>query len=370
FAHVSTTYKQLNVTPWGETEAVISTIFQTTNGAPELPFIINKKTIIRGNKKWFATIYYITNNGPGTAVNIRFFQGCDWNFNGSNTGDNCRYENGNGEDTVFGYKPAGDPVSYGGFSGSLNSANHDVGTYTNIWAHIRANLLNANSAAGDAATALEWNLGALTAGQKTAVDVIWGYGNTLNGQAQTDMQNEINYGKSKLFDAGISGITSPVNGAVYQNSTGSIIITATAVNYGLRDWVNLPVRIEITGPSGYYRNSTFTTKTFTVPDAEQHTVECPFDISTLAQGEYTIKIYTDLNADMGYADSNSTNDGKTVKIYIGGVSALPESQQTVNIGQAGDLNLTVSNTTGADDRFDISLDSVTMPWPGYLIDGA
>ncbi|HPN65612.1 MAG TPA: hypothetical protein PK247_10470, partial [Candidatus Goldiibacteriota bacterium] len=39
FAHVSTTYKQLNVTPWGETEAVISTIFQTTNGAPELPFI-------------------------------------------------------------------------------------------------------------------------------------------------------------------------------------------------------------------------------------------------------------------------------------------------------------------------------------------
>ena len=47
--------------------------------------------------------------------------------------------------------------------------------------------------------------GALTAGQKTAVDVIWGYGNTLNGQAQTDMQNEINYGKSKLFDAGISG---------------------------------------------------------------------------------------------------------------------------------------------------------------------
>ena len=142
------------------------------------------------------------------------------------------------------------------------------------------------------------------------------------------------------------------------------------MNYGLRDWVNLPVRIEITGPSGYYRNSTFTTKTFTVPDAEQHTVECPFDISTLAQGEYTIKIYTDLNADMGYADSNSTNDGKTVKIYIGGVSALPASQQTVNIGQAGDIDLTVSNTTGADDRFDISLTSVSMPWPGYLIDGA
>ncbi len=50
FAHIGTNYYHMNTTPWGEVESVIDTSFQTTSEAnTEIPFLVNKKTIIRGN---------------------------------------------------------------------------------------------------------------------------------------------------------------------------------------------------------------------------------------------------------------------------------------------------------------------------------
>ncbi|PKL90825.1 MAG: hypothetical protein CVV21_11120, partial [Candidatus Goldiibacteriota bacterium HGW-Goldbacteria-1] len=370
FTHTSTTYTHLNNTPWGETEAVISTVFQTTVGGTELPFLVNKKTIIRGNRKWFATIYYITNNGPGTAVNVRFFQGCDWSLNGSENGNDCSFDAAN--DTMLGYNSSGSVISYGGFSGFLSSAAHQASNQNQLWLKIRqAALTNSNSFSGKASTALEWNLGAIQAGQRSVAEIIWGYGNTLNGQAQTDMQNEIDYGKGKLHDTGILALTSPADGRAYQNSDGYVMITGTAVNYGLRDWTDLPVRISITGPAGFNPvDSTFTAVNLIVPTSEQAEAGCRFDISTVPAGEYTIKMYTNLAGDTGIADMNTNNDSKTVKIIVGGLSVNPQTSQVVSVGQHGDIDLTASNTSGADSNFDISISSHTKSWPTYILNGS
>ncbi|HRU38546.1 MAG TPA: hypothetical protein P5511_01615, partial [Candidatus Goldiibacteriota bacterium] len=375
FAHVRTQYYYLLTTPWGETESVISTVFQTTktNGT-EIPMYVNKKTIIRGNKKWFATIYYIRNNhATRNAVNTRFFQGCDWNFNGSNNGDDCAYDGA--KDTVFGYKSAGNPVSYGGFSGFTASLSHHVGTYITMWqAIVNANLNNLNSVNGDAGTALEFLVGngSLPAGSSGAVEIIWGYGNTLNGQAQADMQAEIDYGKARLHDTGILEITSPAEGRVFRNSDGYIMISATAVNYGLRDWSTVPVKIDITGPAGFtpVTGFTYANVTFTVPTAESVIAGYGFDISNTAAvppGLYTIRVYTDLSSIPGITDQNPGNDSKTVNVYIGGVSVNPETRQVVSAGSYGDIALTCGNTTGTNYRFNISPDSSSMGWPTSVL---
>ena len=378
FTHVSTAYYYFNTTPWGLTEAVIHSIFQTTNtNGTEIPMLINKKTIIRGNKKWFATIYYIRNNSDvitpaRNAINVRFFQGCDWNFNGNNDNDNSAYDAAN--DMVFGYKPAGNPISYGGFSGFTASTNHQVSDFGTMWTSIQnANLNNANNYTGDAGTAMEWTVGSgvLQAGQTEAIEIVWGYGNTLNGQAQVDMQNEIDYGKNMLHDTGVMTITNPVNNKVYQNSDSYIMITATVVNYGLRDWYSLPVRIDITGPAEFtpITNYAFTNVTLTVPTQESAVVDYRFNISAVPAGMYTIKVYTNLTSDKSITDTNINNDYKIVNIYIGGLSVQPETIQTVNIGSAGNINLTVSNTSGANDSFDIDLIESSKQWPTYLING-
>ncbi|NTV53118.1 MAG: hypothetical protein HGA76_08930, partial [Candidatus Firestonebacteria bacterium] len=186
FQETSRTYTQMNETPGGILESVIVTQMTTPAGAP-IPVSITQKVIIRGNMKWFATIYYVQNlSGATGATALRFYQGMDWNFNGDYNGDNCAYDNTN--DIVYGFKPTGNPVSYGGFSGFSASNAHDVNLYYNrtpppngMWNDIANNTLN-NAATynGDAGTALRWDNAALAAGATWAVPVIWAYGNTIN----------------------------------------------------------------------------------------------------------------------------------------------------------------------------------------------
>ncbi|MCE5299816.1 MAG: hypothetical protein LLG37_02945, partial [Spirochaetia bacterium] len=374
FEHVASTEYQLRTTPWGETESVILTTFRTTrtNGT-EIPILGTKKTIIRGNKKWFATIFYFRNNytggTPRNAINVRFFQGLDWNFNGTIADDSCSYDAV--KDTVFGYKPAGVPISYGGFSGGKPSAAHQVSAYNAIWTNIRnAGLSNSTDFTGDAAIAMEWNLGAIMQGATGIAEIIYGYGNTLNGQAQTDMQNEIDYGMQRLRDTGVMEIKAPEAGTVYQNSRSYVMITGTVVDYGLRDWTGLTVHARITGPAGFTAIDTpFAWVNLSVPLAESAEVGYRFDISSVPQGEYTITLYTDLDNDNLIADQNRQNDSKSVTIIVGGVSLSPSVLQVTDAGMAGTIDLSLTNTAGADDYFDIDLTSSTKGWPTDLIRG-
>ena len=158
--NVNYTEYNLNITPWGEPESVIVDNFQqaTTNGT-RVPFNFTKKYIIRGNKKWYATIYYIKNaSATLTANNTIFFQGSDMDFNGDPTNDSCRYDAVN--DTVFGFKAvplATNPsVSYAGFSALTASSAHEINLYTNMWTAVRNGALtNTITYDGDASFALQ-----------------------------------------------------------------------------------------------------------------------------------------------------------------------------------------------------------------------
>ncbi len=379
FTNVNFTYYDINTTPWGQLESVISDNFQqavvTRN---RVSFTCAKKTIIRGNTKWYATIYYLTNtHATRTANGVIFFQGSDMDFNGDPNGDDCNYDNVN--DTVYGYKPVPVPaenpsISYAGFSAFIPSSHHEVNNYATMWPdmdNLAGNLIDNAAYNGDASFAMQYNLGNMAPGAQQVVEIVWGFGNTLNGQAQQDMQNEINTGKSQLHDTGIMQIKNPSEGQVFQNSTGYVMITGTVVDYGLRDWSGLPVHINITGPAGFTPiNTTFTNVTLTVPTAESTDVGYYFNISAVPPGMYTITMSTNLGSDFGITDQNQANDSKIIHIYVGGLSVSPQTQQVVNAGASGNINLTVSNTSGANDRFDISLAQSSMGWPTYLIDGA
>jgi hypothetical protein len=321
----------LNITPWGETEAVIVTSFVTTaTDSGKVPFYVVKKTVIRGNRKWFATIYYVTNAGPTSATSVRFFQGNDWNFNGTLQNDNCAYDSAN--DTVYGFETATAPTSYGGFSGFNTSVHHHVDKASNMWQQFRKGTLNdGNLYVGDAGIGMEWTL------------------------------HEIDYGLERLHDVGIMEVTNPESMSVYQQSEGYVMLTATAVNYGLRDWNVLPVHVEITGPAGFTTIDTIATNVnLTIPDNEEKEVGYSFNISAVPDGLYTARFYTDLDNDMGLTDQNTSNNSKTVQFYVNGLTVKPEDYKVVNIGDWGNIDLTVSNSAGNDDDFEIEIISSDM----------
>ena len=373
FANASTTYTNINVTPWGETEAVITTVFTAPNtgGAGRTSWSVTKKDIIRGNQKWYATMYYIINTGGVNVTNVNFFQGCNYCFNGDYNNNDSAYDAVN--DVVYGYKPAGSPQVYSGYSAFTASTAHEEQAYGTVWNAIRAGALTNDAAYnGDAGVALQWGLGSMNANAQQVEEIVWGFGNTQNGQALTDCENQITVGKGQLHDTGISQISYPAEGQVFQNSNGYVMITGTAVNYGLRDWPNLPIHINITGPAGFTTIDTaFTTVNFSVPSLESQVVGYNFNISAVPAGMYTIKMYTNLSADEGYTDQNPSNDYQIVHIFVGGrVSLEPQATNVVNAGTYSSFALTLSNTSGASDNFTFSLPQTSQGWPTYLLNAA
>ncbi|MCK5243106.1 hypothetical protein KAR34_11715, partial [bacterium] len=75
FQETSRIYYLMNETPENQLESVIVIETYAPSGTP-IPVTVTQKIIIRGNLKWFATIYYIHNaHGSTAATNLRFFQG-------------------------------------------------------------------------------------------------------------------------------------------------------------------------------------------------------------------------------------------------------------------------------------------------------
>lgn len=211
--HISREDVLMNTVPDGTLESVIVSKMETERGEIN----ITQKLIIRDDNRWFATIYYITSDRVVT--NLRFFQGMDWNFGGSYLNDNAYYDPTN--DIVYGYDNNAPPdnIQYGGYGSNIASSAHDVNYYLRIWWRIYLNSLsNSNSYEGDAATALAWDFPSLELGEKIVIPIIWGLGYNY-----TDLVNQINDGKSKLFDVGILSIDTPENNSNFNPSTTGIV---------------------------------------------------------------------------------------------------------------------------------------------------
>ncbi|MBI4722814.1 MAG: hypothetical protein HY769_07470, partial [Candidatus Stahlbacteria bacterium] len=356
FNQTARTVTASNYTPDNEIESAIVTQMQTTTQAPQ--FVVTQKIVLRDNNSWFACVYYIRNNGVVAATNVRFFQGMDWNYNGSYTGDSCAYISTDG--LVYGYKSTASPQSYGGYRSNFTPDDWDVNEFSTIWSRIRTDgLANGNSYGGDAATALRWNRATLAAGETWTIPLIWGYHNTYNNM-RTLINNAIN---QELYDVGIEDITSPLDSARINKSQGTVNILCDAAVYGVVDIRNLPIYLLIRTAGGSpVLNTTPDTIDFAIPDTELVQVSYNWNISALDPGWYTITYYTNLGM-----DQNRSNDSATIYVYIGEFTLDPnQSKETVPGTDVYDTLM--MNNGGVLDRFDFTIPTHTSNLVTYLYD--
>ena len=349
----------INTVPNGVLESVIITNMSTDWSGYELEIV--KKTIIRDNNRWFATIYYLRNPTSSTYTGLRFFQGMDWNFAGSFWGDDAYYDAAN--DVVYGYDtnaPSGD-IQYGGFRAEQASVAHDVNRYGNMWLDIYYNSLNNDDYySGDAGTALAWDRVSLGPGEIWVIPVIWGLGYT-----EDDMLQQISDGLSRLHDTGIESIDFPENGSrINPHVTPSLWVNATAALYGLVDALDTPVRLTVEKVGGGYYYTETTQVSLAVPHQERANVSFLLDVSSLTPGAYEITVETQLPS-----DQNTSNDAKTIVIYITSFSVGPDQEETVYPGSEASYNVTASNYDEAT-RFDVSIVNSTRNWPTELYYGS
>ncbi len=356
----------LNTVPDGTLESVIITEMSTAGGEVN----ITQKVIIRDNYRWFATIYYIKPNINLTS--LRFFQGMDWNFAGSYTGDNAYYNSTH--DIVYGYDsnaPAGS-IQYGGYGSDLSSSAHDVGYYTDIyyfgflvtegmWGNIyRDSLNNATNYTGDAATALAWDLPALNVGSTWVVPIIWGLGFNF-----TDMVNQINMGRANLYDVGILSIDSPENGTTFNPNVDEVVVfNATVALYGLVDQENVQVIFNITKLDGGFSDEISVYVNLSVPFNETAQISIPYNISALPYGTYNVSFRTNLSK-----DQNRSNDLKWIIIKLVSFTVGPDQEKVGNSGDELFYNVTSQNYFQAD-RFDINVTESTKGWTTRIYNGS
>ncbi len=361
----------LNTVPDGTLESVIITRMQTEGGEAN----VTQKVIIRDNYRWFATIYYIK---PTTDLtNLRFFQGMDWNFAGSYTGDNAYYDPT--YDIVYGNDtnaPPGD-IQYGGYGSDLRSSAHEVNYYTDnitryipggevidrsgVWGDIyRDALNNATSYTGDAATALAWDRASLAAGETWVIPVIWGLGYNF-----TDMVEQIAAGKARLYDVGIKSIDSPANDSRFNPSVVQLVeFNATAALYGVVDQENVNVTLNITKLGGGYSYQNYTYVNLSVPFNETAKVSFTINISGMPYGTYNATFFTNLSS-----DQNRSNDAKWIIFHIVAFTVEPDQAKTAGAGEEVPYNITASNYYAAG-RFDVNITQSTKGWATRLYNGS
>ncbi len=346
-------YIDINTTPKGDVESVIVTNL-TLDGNSDV--FLQQKLIIRNNNMWIGDIFYVKNVGTSTLSNLKFFQGIDWNFQGSYSGDNSYYDSAT--DTNYGAKSSSG-LSYGGFKGYYHSVEHDCTSFSGVWSDIRNNNLNnANSYSGDAAGAQAWTKASLDPGEVWVIPIIWGLG--FN---KTHMDENIADGINSVFDVGINSIDAPDNDT-YLNplSTPVVQINATAALYGLVDQFDMPVYVKIEGPSGFTTVDTQAgTVDLEVPYKETAPVTYSWDISSVPTGDYNITFYTSLAN-----DTDASNDSKTITVHVVKVTLEPQvSIRTVDPGSTAYHQFTIFNG-GLNDTFEIYPGASTQGWASYL----
>lgn len=351
FVQTGSDQVDLNVTPGGETESVIITELGMPSGVPAMSLV--QKTIVRGNGRRFATIYYVTNDSGSDARSIQFFQGVDWNFNGQFSNDRGFFDTG--DDIAYGVDQDAldnnEGVAYGGFKSDAAPSDWDVQFYTTIWDRIRGNnLRNGTNFSGDAATAVRWSPANLSPGTTAVIPVIWGLGNDY-GQ----MRDEIDAGLARLYDCGVAAITAPADGArINPLVSPTVNLTVRSALFGLVDAWDVPLRLRITGPSGPVVDQVVTLQDFSVPHREQVLFSWPFDVSAVPLGSYTITYSTELPG-----DQNAANDEASITVVLTDFSLEPPvlersaepldettfAFELVNSGAAGVFDLDVGPST-------------------------
>ncbi len=356
--HISRENVTINTVPNGQLESVIITEMQAQWTGYELN--ITQKTIIRDNNLWFATVYYLRNPTSYTYTDLRFFQGMDWNFRGSYTGDDAFYDPVH--DVVYGNDTNAAPgdIQYGGFRGEEASTGHDVNWYGYMWSDIRNDDLNNGTFyQGDAGTALQWDRASLGPGEVWVVPVIWGLGYDAG-----DMLSNIQDGLSHLHDTGVKSIDTPENGTrVNPNVNSTIWVNTTVALYGVVDAEDVPVNLTIEKVGGGYFSSQLAYVDLYVPHNETAPANFLLDLSSLPVGEYNVTVRTQLPG-----DQNSSNDARSIIIYVTSFTVEPDQSKTVAPGGVAEYNVTAHNND-EEARFDVSIVQSTKGWPTELYDG-
>jgi hypothetical protein len=354
-----------NTVPDGSVESVFLTNFSTpqVTGAPSY-VNVTQKTIIRNNNLWFATVYYITNNGKNSISNIRFTQGTDFNFNGAYLDDDDFYSALN--DTVYGYKDSTNPnaIHVGGYRSTLPSSGHDVDIYYQIWYEMQTDTLNnGTSTIGmygqqdiDGGMALSWDNASLAPGQTWAVPVIWAVG-VNNSTFNSTINYAVNH---NVYDVGIQGIGTPLNGANLCNSTANVVqINATAMDLGVTDQ-SPTVYLQVKNSAGNTVYSNSTTVALSVPLQETAPVSFNWSLAGVPSGMYNISVYTQMPG-----DQNSSNDLKSISVYVYSYSLYPNQLAQANPGDNVFFPLNLLNS-GSQLTFDLNISPSTAGWASYL----
>lgn len=349
-----------NTVPDGSIESVVLSNFSTP-AAANAPSTVNitQKTIIRNNNQWFATVYYITNTGGNNINSFRFYQGCDYNYNGQYP-DQYFFYNAT-SNTVYGYGTAENPI--GGFSSTLTDSTYDVNQYGTMWTEISEDKLpNDTSYYGDGGVAESYDYGTLTKGTTWVVPIIWGVGPNV-----TAFQNTIDYALThNIYDVGIREIDTPLNGASFSaGSTPIVPVNATAMDLGVTDQ-SPTVFCKITNASGGVVYNSTMNVSLSVPYQETAPVSFNWNLTGVAPGTYNVSVYTNLtNASGAYIDQNSSNDLKSITVYVQNFSLGPSQAVQANPGQNVTFTLNLSNM-GVQRTFDLGLSPSSAGWASNL----
>jgi hypothetical protein len=348
-----------NTVPDGSVESVALASF--TASATNAPSTVNitQKTIIRNNNQWFATVYYITNTGGNNISDFRFYQGCDYNYNGQYPDQYFYYDATN--DTVYGYGTAKNPI--GGFRSTLTDSTYDVCQYGTMWQRIAADdLLDDTSYNGDGGVAMSYDYGTLTKGMTWVVPIIWGVGPNV-----TAFQNTTSYALThNVYDVGIREIDTPLNGSSFSaGSTPIVQINATAMDLGVTDQSPTVFCYIKNSSGGVVYNSTMNVS-LSIPYQETAPVSFNWNITGVAPGTYNVSVYTNLtNTSGAYIDQNGSNDLKSITVYVQNFSLGPSQAIQANPGQNVTYTLNLSNM-GTQRTFDLGLSPSSAGWASNL----
>lgn len=361
----------------GDLQSVIDTVM-TAGGTQSVQ--VRQKTIIRNNEQGYYTVYYITNTGTrtygedetGNNIDIpgfRFFQGVDWNFNGTfATTDAVTVDTA--ANLLFGFDQDAPPgsIAYGGY-GSCAFPIDRFGTnrYDQTWISMRNNTLNQfPNFTGDASGSLRWNMGVIQPGETVVLPVVWGV-----GLDEAAMRANIDLGCAQLNDMEITSIDGPDDGdAIILGATVSVDATASII--GIVDAFDVPVTITITDVATGGVDYTLVDNTITVPELSNPGVTSdsiptfPWNTTGLAEGDYKIEVCTTLGS-----DQNAGNDCKSVTVTVVDlvIRLQPDQEITTAPGTTADYPVVLENV-GPAQCVDFQVGASSRGWGSQLYDGS
>jgi len=140
---------------------------------------VHREIMVPSGSKCFFARYTIRNISGHTLGGLRFFEYIDYDL-GENVFDEGGYRD-MACDFVWQHDIGSGVGTYAGFSGSIPSAHHDVGYYWDVGNNVSlGNLPDRTYYEGDAAVAMEWNLGDLSANGMATLTLTYCFADSFN----------------------------------------------------------------------------------------------------------------------------------------------------------------------------------------------